>query len=228
MALETAVKLFFHYPKRDFRFEAFYENGQKMWQASCQFEVQVELDSNLPALERGLIEYRQYIRGGVWVRKGSDEWTDDDNPNGNKSFAIPPYKGQTKVPQLPMAKVDGVGLSLSWKEDGQIESGQTERYGYRETIGVIATNEADIWRPENTAGHIYFLRDTPSIRGKWDGDSIEVWIELYFKGFVVEVELDETYSTRPVRVLAAKKWSYFWTPPKLQHWSDATRLNDVP
>lgn len=213
MSLESAIIHFDHHPKRGFRYERYYnDEGKKMWQASCQFEVRIELEqAKLNALERASIEYRQYIRGGVWVRRGSERWTDDDKPNGNEHFRIPPYAGQNKVTGLPMGAVPGVGLSLSWKEDGEVENGKVERYGYRDTATVHATNEVDSWRPAHSLGHSYLLRDTPSIRGEWGvGETVRVWIELWFKGFVVEVARDAAESTQPIRILKEKNWRCFW------------------
>jgi len=198
-----------------------------MWQASCQFDVRVEIDSSVAELESMNIEYRQYIRGGVWVRRGNEDWTADNAPNGNGYFPIPPYAGQNKAAGIPRSAVTGTGLSVEWKEDGQIESGGIERYGYRDTANVEAANEIDKWsNPSQLTGRTYRLRDTPSLRGRWgSGDSVEVWIELWFKGFVVEVERDDvTNITRPIRVLKQKDWSYFWLEEKLSLWSDATPI----
>lgn len=228
MTLESSILRFDHVPKRDFRFERFYspKTGKKMWQASCQFDVKIEIDSKLDDLSKMSIEYRQFIRGGVWVRRGHEAWTDDLHPNGNVHFPIPAYGGQSKSNGLPMAAVSGTGLSLSWKEDGEVESGGTERFGYRATANVNSTNEIDQWtNPTQITGRSYLLRDTPSIAGEWgSGDSVEVWIELYFKGFVVEVEQPPTGPTRAVRVLKQKEWSYFWPDKKLSLWMDATSI----
>ena len=229
MIQESSIISFTHNTTRPFRWEGFYspKTGKKMWQAACQFDVTVEIDPALDDLEKLNIEYRQYIRGGVWVKRGTQDWTADNDPNGNKAFPIPAYPGQSKVSGIPMAAVPGTGLSLSWKEDGQIETGGTERYGYRDTANVNAGNEIDIWgTPNQITGRKYRLRDTPSIAGEWgSGDSVEVWIELYFKGFVVEVERDGvTGITKPVKILKQKDWSYFWPDKKLSLWQDAVAI----
>lgn len=224
MGLESAILHFDHHPKRGFRFERFYD-GVKMWQASCQFEVRIELDTKFKGAERASIEYRQFICGGVWIRRGSEEWTGDDKPNGNKHFLIPPYAGQTKSIGLPMAPVPGTGLSFQWKEDGEIEAGKIERYGYRDTVPLVKTNEVDSWRPAHSLGHSYLLRDTPSIRGEWGGgDKVDVWIELFFQGFVVQVERDASDNTQPVRVLKQKSWQYLWQDQRLSEWLKATQI----
>ncbi|MGD9589672.1 MAG: hypothetical protein AB7Q37_14785 [Pyrinomonadaceae bacterium] len=227
MISESSVTLYQN-TKRPFRFERFYSptTGKKMWQASCQFEVKIELANDLDDLEKNAIEYRQFIRGGVWVRRGNQDWTDDSNPNGNPHFKIPPYKGQTKVNGIPKAAVSGTGLSLSWKEDGEVEAGGTERFGYRTTADITTTNEVDLWtNPNQITGRTYKLLDTPSIAGEWgSGDSVELWIELYFKGFVVEVETTDTDVSRPIRILKQKSWSYFWPDKKLKLWMDATAI----
>lgn len=228
MTLESSILQFSYVPRRSFRFERFYKDGVKMWQAACQFEVKIEIDPLLPEFDRNAIEYRQYVRGGVWWRRGNQAWTGDNDPNGNKHFKIPAYAGQSKVSGIPMAAVPGKGLSLSWKEDGETEDNKpTERYGYRDTASLVLTNEIDLWTNKNQiTGRSYLLRDTPSIAQPWySGDSVEVWIELYFKGFVVEVDRDPvTNVTRPIRILKQKEWSYFWPDKRLDQWMHATAI----
>ncbi len=228
MAVESNIVSFSHSTKRPFRWERYYNSaGKKMWQASCQFEVKVEIDPKLDDFERTQIEYRQYIRGGVWFRRGTQQWSADNDPNGNRYFAIPPYSGQSKASGIPSKAVSGTGLSLAWKEDGQVETGGTERFGYRDHATVNATHEADLWTNDNQInGRTYYLKDTPSFAGEWgSGDSVEVWIELYFKGFVVEVERDEhTDVTRPIKVLREKEWTYFWQEKKLSQWMTAAAI----
>lgn len=227
MSLESKVRLDY-LPKRGFRFERFYSptTGKKMWQASCQFEAAVEIDASVPELDRLKVEYRQFIRGGVWVRRGNQQWTADNDPNGNKHFKVPPYAGIAGVAGLPSGAVSGTGLSLSWKEDGEVETGGTERFGYRADANVNTANEVDLWtNTTQLTGRSYKLRDTPSIAGEWgSGDTVEVWIELYFKGFVVEVEQPPTGPTKAVRVLKQKDWSYMWADKKLSLWMDATAI----
>lgn len=227
MSLESKVRLD-HIPGRGFRFERYYSSvtGKKMWQASCQFSVKVEIDNSVGDLDRLKIEYRQFIRGGVWIRRGNQDWTADNDPNGNKFFKIPPYSGIAGVAGLPVSAVSGQGLSLSWKEDGEVETGGTERFGYRATANVNTPNEVDLWNnPTQLTGRSYLLKDTPSIAGEWGaGESVEVWIELYFKGFVVEVKQPPTGPTIPVKVLKQKEWSYFWPDQKLDLWMNATAI----
>ena len=226
MIHESKIQLSY-LPRRPFRWERYYGTAGKMWQAACQFDVKVEIDPSVDELECLSVEYRQYICGGVWVRRGHEEWTADNNPNGNGYFPIPPYAGQNKVAGIPMKAVTGTGLNLAWKEDGEIQTGGTERYGYRDTANVETANEIDKWyNSSQLTGRSYKLRDTPSMSGRWgSGDSVDVWIELYFKGFVVEVERDDaTNTTRPTRLLKQKNWSYFWHPEKLSLWSDATPI----
>ena len=227
MINESNVQLTY-IPKLPFGWQHWYGPKGKVWQASCQFDVKVEIEASIPELECMNIEYRQFIRGGVWVRRGNADWTADNNPNGNKKFPIPPYAGQNKVAGIPTSPVTGTGLDGSWKEDGQIETGGTERYGYRDTANVDKPNEIDKWsNPSQLSGRSYRLRDTPSISGEWGdaGESVEVWIELWFRGCVVEVERDNaTNTTRPIRLLKQKEWSYFWTEEKLSLWMNATAI----
>lgn len=223
MINEASVTQFSYVPRRECRFERFYLNGRKRWQVACQFDLKIKLATNLTPLELNAIEYRQFIRGGVWYRRGNEPWTADDKPNGNPSFRIPAYAGQSKANGLPSAAISGTGLSLHWKEDGEIESGGTERFGYRDTAEVDSSNEKDLWYPVTSSGENYHLRDTPSFSGDWgSGDSVEVWVELYFQGFVVQVEHDNiTGKPTPIKVLKKKSWSYFWPNQKLSLWSNA-------
>jgi hypothetical protein len=223
MISEASVIQFDFIPRYGCRFERFYRDGKKRWQVACQFDVKIKLANNLSAMEKHDIEYRQFIRGGVWFRRGNNPWTADDKPNGNPSFRIPPYAGQPKVNGLPGAAISGTGLSLHWKEDGEVESGGTERYGYRDADEVNSSNEIDLWTPNMSAGETYHLRDTPSFSGEWGaGDSVEVWFEVYFQGFVVQVERDNVHGNpTPVKVLKKKSWSYFWPDQKLSQWLHA-------
>ncbi|MEP6849700.1 MAG: hypothetical protein ABI999_12660 [Acidobacteriota bacterium] len=231
MPIDPAKIIFGLHRKREFGWEAFYKGGQKKWQASTQFEVTIDIDrTDMTDLELASIEYRQYIRGGVWTRRGTKDWPLDSAPDGNKSFAIPKYAGQKDiiVPLIPIYAVNHEELDMShYKEDGQIEKGGEEWYGYRAWANVEAPNEVDKWTPEGPSGTRYLARDTPSIMDDWgDGESVEVWIELYFKGFVVEVDLPDT-RTRPIKMLKHHAWSYFFHE-KLDLWGDATRLPDIP
>jgi hypothetical protein len=227
MSLESAV-VSFHPPTIiPFRWERYYKDDKKYWQAACKVELRVELDSKLDVVDLLKIEYRQYIRGGVWIRLDDEDWTADNAPNGNDRFKIPAYAGQSKVAAIPMHPVTGVGLSLKWKEDGEVEGPYTECYGYRATATVDTAREADAWLPLSTfAGTRYLMRDTPSLRGEWKVNQkpIWVWIELYFKGFVVEVEPFGN-TTRPIRVLKERSWSCLWMNQCLSMYSSATQIS---
>ena len=221
MSLEAAIQYFDHLPVRGFRFDAFHENGRKRWKASCQFDVVLILDpTKVLPVELGTIEYRQYIRGGAWVRRNDQKWPDDDKPNGNATFLIPPYAGQAKVPALPTSAVPEAGLSLSWKEDGKSRTGDPLRYGYRDSPPFNEANEKDYWTPQHTVGTSYKLRDTPSLTGDWlaTDNSIDVWIELWFRGAVVQVEPGPDGKTRPVKLLREIKWTCFWQDHRMSEW----------
>jgi len=217
MDLASAIKHFGHHPKRGFRFERSGGGSAKKWWASCQFEVRIELDEKLSPAELAQIEYRQFIRGGVWFRRGTEAWKPDHLPNGNAAFKIPAYGGLAKpVIGIPSGAVAGAGLSFDWKEDGEVEAGGTERYGYRDTANVAAKNEVDHWQ----SVHSYLARDTPSIGGDWgsQGEAVEVWIELYFQGFVVQVERNAAKKTQPVKVLDKLSWEWSWKEMKMTEW----------
>lgn len=223
MITESSILEFQRVPRRSLRWETYTNKvGAKMWQVSCQFDVKINLDPKLTAEERSRIEYRQFIAGGVWIARGSYQWTNE--ANGNKHFPIPPYAGQDLVHGIPMGSVPGVGLSTYWKEDGLISGGTVKRYGYRDTADQYGTSEMDMWTyPDPKTGHGYRLRDTPSISGEWGyGDKVKVWIELYFKGFVVEVGRNTPAGpTYPVRILKQRSWEYFWPDAELKSLKDA-------
>src|SRR5262245_32959048 len=204
-------------PVRDFRFERFTsKEGVRMWQGACQFEVHVDLDPALTVKERSRIEYRQFIRGRAWYARGWEDWT--PGPNANECFHIPAYEpGDDEVPEFPQTTVDHEGLDWEWKEDGQLKPGDAKpyRYGYRRTADQWGERMMDVWTyPDKMTGYAYRLRDTPSLYGPWgnrptDNDAVWLWIELYFQGFVVEVERvgPDAY---PIRVLKRKSWEYSW------------------
>lgn len=196
------------------RFERCYNKlGEKVWQMSCMFDVRVKLDLNLSVADRQRIEYRQYIRGGVWIARGNDDWQD-----ASGVFDIPSYGGQSKCADLPQGSATGVGLSTSWKEDGK----GSLKYGYRATANQWGEKEEDRWTyPDAATGVAYYLRDTPSLSGVWGaGDTAWVWFELYFMGAVVEVQPGPT-GTEAIRVLKKKTWEFFLPNAKLDLWSNA-------
>lgn len=112
-----------------------------------------------------------------------------------------------------MAPVNSVGLSSAWKEDGIIREGKPMPYGYRSSAYSNGdSNEQDTWR----TGHKYELADTVSIGGTWRDSVvvlsqplgrvnwIEVWIEIHFRGYVVELNAP---GGTPMKVIARKEWS---------------------
>ena len=191
---------------RPFSFDCYKKQGVWKWRASCQFSLRVSLHPNLQPVERNSIEYRQFITGGIWVRYHSvGDWT--PQPNFNKYLPIPPYKPQHSLPELPTAHVPGPGLSWEeWKEDGK----GSLQYGYRTNQPMFRLHERDQWMgPNMETGSEYYLRDTPSVAAEWvDGTAFDLWIGLYFLGYVVEVERDERGIGIPVRVLKSGSWDY--------------------
>jgi len=228
MISSASALAFTHRTNQEFRFERFMKDGKHMWQAACTFEVRIQLDPRMDFQELMNIEYRQFISGGVWVRQGNRLWTADDNPNANDKFLIPPYAGQTKVSGIPMRAVRGKGLSLMyWKEDGKDDgTNPVVRYGHRNANPNNHGNEVDRWSPGHLDGFAYTLKDKPAIWGEWPipAEKIEVWIELYFKGFVVQVERNEHGDSLPIKILKEKEWKYFWPEKVLNRWIDASPI----
>lgn len=202
------VVKFQRYPVRDFRFERYMKAGQKRWRASCQFDLEIELNNALPASELVRYEYRQFICGGIWVwTHGGSETDWHVEPNGNAALRVPPYAGHPASTGLPPQSVGGIGLDARWKEDGSYQAGKPLPYGYRKTATMDLSNEKDLWQPA-MYGRRYKLRDTPSIAGDWIGWPIQLWIELYFRGYIVEVTRDAEDNPTVQRVVKKLEWQY--------------------
>ena len=159
-------------------------------------------------------EYRQFIRGVVWYRKWIDDtagdWVKVDRgvADKDKAFKIPAYAGAPVTSGLPATAVAGVGLDdWRWKEDGVIRHGQAVRYGYRTGVKVSGPRERDEWLGPPLTSLQYRLRDAPSLEDDWGSYSnwIELYFDLEFKGFVVELKTD---FVTPVRVVAQRSWAF--------------------
>lgn len=199
---------FQRYPVRDFRFERYTRAGKQRWRASCQFDLEIELNNALPSSELVKYEYRQFICGGVWAwTKGGSETDWSVEPNGNAAIRVPSYAGQPLANGLPGRPVGGIGLSNEWKEDGSFQGNTPLMYGYRKTANMDLTDEKDLWLP-NMYGRRYKLRDTPSIAGDWVGWPVQLWIELYFRGYIVEVSRDADDNPTVQRVVKTLSWQY--------------------
>lgn len=220
--IDSKVTRFDRTPRSDLHFERYTQAGKPRWRASCQFDMSIEIDPSIGA-DVANIEYRQFIKGGIWVREGDEDWK--VAPNGNIALPIPAYAGTSANNELPKPAVPGVGLSSAWKEDGQQKGSNPNLYGYRKTATTNLSREKDFWAP-NYYGHNYQLRDTPSISGWWNNKPIEVWIELYFMGCVVEVQRHPvTDATTVSRVIKSKTWQYQWLGKKLENYN-ATMLGE--
>ena len=181
--------------------------SERRWKVSWMFELDLDLNRQIHPTKIGCYEYRQYIRGGVWWRYGlegfwSPTWY---NANEKGAFKIPAYVPPTPGSGLP-ATGAGPGLHESiWKEDGIVRNGD-ERYGYRSSIPMNHPGERDQW----VDAYTYRLRDTPSIgdtsptRGL--ADAVEVWFELYFTGYVIELGMDPANRFVPRRIVASESW----------------------
>lgn len=200
------------------------------WKVSANFQVGVQLNPQLMGVQCAPYEYRQYIKGDVWLREwigdkpvptphdpGNEGWFQVDAgtiEDRKKTFQIPRYAGlKSTLSGLPTTPVNSVGLSSAWKEDGIIRNGIPMPYGYRSSAYSNGdSNEQDTWR----TGHKYELADTVSIGGTWRDSVvvlsqplgrvnwIEVWIEIHFRGYVVELNAP---GGTPMKVIARKEWS---------------------
>ena len=168
--------------------EQFTAHGQRRWRGYGKFDLEVDLDSRLPALQVLQFEYRQFIRGVVWYRKWIDDtagdWVKVDSgvADRNKSFKIPAYAGAPMTSGLPATAVAGVGLDdWRWKEDGIIRGTQAMRYGYRGGAKMSGLRERDEWLGAPLTSLQYRLRDAPSLEGDW-GDIIELGRAVFRPG----------------------------------------------
>jgi hypothetical protein len=188
--------------------------GQRRWRGYGKFDLAIDLDPRIPETQVGHFEYRQFIRGVVWYRRWIDDtagdWVKVDRgvADSGKAFQIPAYAGAPMTSGLPATAVAGVGLDdWRWKEDGIIRNNQAVRYGYRTGVKVSGPGERDEWLGPPLTSLQYRLRDEPSLEDDWG--SFSNWIELYFdlefKGFVVELDTD---FVTPLRVVEQRSWNF--------------------
>jgi hypothetical protein len=194
--------------------QQFSAGGRRRWRGYGKFDLEVDLDPRVPETQVQHFEYRQFIRGVVWYRRWMDDtafdWVKVDRgvADRDKAFKIPAYAGAPTTSGLPAEAVAGVGLDdWRWKEDGIIRSGQAVRYGYRTGVKVSGPRERDEWLGPVLTSFQYRLRDEPSLEDAWG--TVSNWIELYFdlefKGFVVELDTD---LVTPLRVVEQRSWNF--------------------
>lgn len=191
--------------------ENYREAGRRRWRVSWMFELDLDLNRQIYPTKIGGYEYRQYIRGGVWWRYGLQNYW---GSGGDKDWYDAAQKGAFKIPAY-VPPPSGAGLPPNpagqgliygtWKEDGIIRNGE-ERYGYRSSLGMNHPGERDQW----VDAYTYRLRDTPSIADDSpalaNADAIEVWFELYFTGYVIEMGADGANRPVPKRIVATESW----------------------
>lgn len=190
-----------------FRFERFRgidpttNRMEDRWRAACVFKVHVGLNPALTEDQACRYEYRQFIRGNIWVKADGQDWV-----FANKALKVPAYGGGAASVGLPSDSVTGSILhETKWKEDGEVRDPQDRYYGHRISALVRDARCQDEWLPHQV-GHDYYLSDQPSVTGTWPKIPIEVWMELYFQGYIVEVEEDDNGFTTPIRVVQKKTW----------------------
>jgi peptidoglycan hydrolase-like protein with peptidoglycan-binding domain len=201
------VSAFWQATTMPYRFERFRgidpttHRMEDRWRAACVFKVHVGLNPNLTQEQACRYEYRQFIRGNIWVKVDGKDWV-----FANGALKVPAYGGCQAAIGLPRDSVTGDSLNEhQWKEDGEVRSPKDRYYGHRISALVRDSRCQDEWLPHGV-GHDYYLSDQPSITGTWPKVPIEVWMELYFQGYVVEVEEDDQGFTRPIRVVQQKNW----------------------
>lgn len=222
------VTEFAQYMSMPLRFERIRQFDPKVgkmvdrWRLACVFKVHVGLNPLLTADEVLKYEYRQFIRGGVWTRNVGSPWL--NAPDGNKAFSIPAYTGCAASVGLPSAAVPHGILDFDrWKEDGEVRLPQNRMYGHRISALVRDGRCQDEWLPHEV-GRDYYGSDMPSVTGTWTGTPVEVWFELYFKGFVVEVTEDDYGNTTPIRVVQSKNWACYSSSMILNNYNSAVAV----
>jgi hypothetical protein len=189
--------------------EQFSAHGKRRWRGCGWFDLEVDLDSRLTAQQAQQFEYRQFIRGVVWYRKWIDDTAGDWKKVDRQAFQIPAYAGAPTASGLPATAVAGVGLDdWKWKEDGIIRQGQAVRYGYRTAVKVSGPNERDEWLGPPQASLQYRLRDRPALEDDWGSygaNWVELYVDLEFKGFVIELDTD---FVTPLRVVEQRSWAF--------------------
>jgi len=167
------------------------------WLMKGRFEVKIKFNPKLKDQMR--YEYRQYIRGNSFTQRGywdpqSTIWTARSGElqiSANEFFEVPGTTPSNK------------GLTQHWKEDGQIMSdGTHQHFGHRDKKPV-SPNEGllDAYTVDNEMnqkGHVYELKDTYGLGGKYER-GLRVMIELYYRGDIVK---DGN------QVIASQSWSY--------------------
>lgn len=181
---------------------------RRRWRVTWPFELDLDLSTQIHPTQIANYEYRQYIRGGVWYRYGlQNHWGDWYNANEKGAFKIPAYIPPAPGSGLPGLSHNLVGLSENiCKEDGINRHGVDVRYGYRSGLAMNQPGERDEW----ITPHQYRLRDTPSVADDCPAlayaDQVEVWFEMFFDGYVVELGLNPSNKLVPKRVVASRTW----------------------
>lgn len=184
------------------------------WGFDGTFGVTVKLNPKLTDAQREKYEYRQYIRGDAWIQPGDwnatrTVWTPRSSQTIpiNTAFAIPGSGKETRD-----------GLWPTEKEDACRRPGKALiRIGRRNDGPQLETFMASAWTPDAN-GPVFTLKDTFGYYEKFDGTpkfvgtAFKVFIEVWFRGTVVEVEWDDNASdTKEVKVVQTKTWHYRFT-----------------
>lgn len=208
-----------------FRFEQFRgidpttNRMEDRWRAACVFKVHVGLNPALTQEQACRYEYRQFIRGNIWVKADGGPWV-----FANQALKVPAYGGCAASIGLPSDPCTGNILDeMKWKEDGEVRQPKDRYYGRRISALVRDARCQDEWLPHEV-GHHYYLSDQPSIAGTWRKGPVEVWMELYFQGYIIEVEEDDEGFNKPVRVVQKKTWTCHSQTMKLTDYSKAVRV----
>ena len=186
------------------------------WRAACVFKVHVGLNPALKPEQACRYEYRQFIRGNLWVKADGGQWI-----FANQSMKVPSYAGCSGSIGLPSDACTTTILDdTKWKEDGEVRQPQDRYYGRRISALVRDARCQDEWLPHGV-GYDYYGSDQPSITGTWPGVPVEAWLELYFQGYVVEVEEDDEGFTTPIRVVQKKSWVCHSQTMRLTNYANA-------
>ncbi len=208
--VDRPVISFFQYPSTKLDIRPDPVNNAR-WIMKGSFKVEVFMDKKLP--DPTQYEYRQYIKGRVFVHDGYF-----GDPINNTHWQA--RAGTREQEQNDYIKVPG-GLSrLQFTEDGEVmPDNSVEKFGYRSSPYKWEDGIMDFYSNDQK-GTDYRLQDTFGISGPRRADpqggfktGLKVGVELYFRGIVIKD--GKTPTTAEINspnwrdyCVEAKEWMY--------------------
>lgn len=203
------IYTFFQYPRSPLDLRR-HPTNPSMWMMKGSFNVEVFIDQQIEEPSR--YEYRQFIKGQVWVHDGYF-----GDPGTNKIWH--PRAGTKQEPVNNAVAVPGGLNSNFFTEDGQVLDGgsRIEYFGYRSKPPTNIPGLIDEYSNYQT-GAEYRLRDTFGIEGPRKQDSagfktgLKVGVDITYRGIVIKDGKVPTFSEINgnwlAHCVAGKEWRY--------------------